>query len=44
MKKNLALVLAAAMTAGCLFTGCGSKAEETAAAADTADATEKARR
>lgn len=34
MKKNLALVLAAVMTVGCLVTGCGSKSAESTA--DTA--------
>ena len=38
MKKNLALVLAAAMAAGCLLTGCGNKAEDTKAA-DTTERT-----
>ena len=39
MKKNLALLLAAVMTVGCVFTGCGSNAKETKA--ETAGAVEE---
>ena len=39
MKKNLALLLAAVMTVGCVFTGCGSNAKETKA--ETAGAAEE---
>ena len=44
MKKNLALLLAAAMTMGCLLTGCGGGEKETAAdtkAETAAEATEE---
>ncbi len=39
MKKNLALLLAAVMTVGCVFTGCGSNTKETKA--ETAGAAEE---
>ena len=40
MKKNLALLLAATMVAGCFMTGCGSATKETKAADSSSDAKE----